>query len=422
MGRLIAAYRSHPDHGMPISQEIVGLWSTKSQGQICKIETGRAEENLDALRYWARLLGIPQHLLWFVNTAPGEFVDYGPGPAPKTTTPITSSPAGDGFTPPGTRGAAVSTFRGEAAVDAGSDASGLVTETWLIHLNNLTRLANTISWAALRPLVAQQIRSLDTFCQRRPDLSTALASADARWSEFMSWICANGGFPGTEVWLERAHRRATEARDPIVEAYVVMRRSQHAVDGSDASTAVSLSRQALDSGDLIPPKTKALCLTRLSEGLALAGSDESLELLTSAQSLARTEIQAPGDEMAGHCDSRYVNAVRARCLYLLGERKEADARLVDILDDDQPAGIIDIGMWTAYHAESRMGDRPEQSAVTGLHALDIADSTGSARIVKALAPVAVTLRASRGDTAVDTFLARYRASAANEVSTSTLWS
>jgi hypothetical protein len=77
--------------------------------------------------------------------------------------------------------------------------------------------------------------------------------------------------------------------------------------------------------------------------------------------------------------------------------------------DGPPSGVIDIGMWTADLAECRMVDHPEQSAADGLRALDIADRTGSTRIVKALAPAAVALRPSRNSAVVDDFLTRYRA-------------
>ena len=163
-----------------------------------------------------------------------------------------------------------------------------------------------------------------------------------------------------------------------MEAYVFMRRSQHAVDSNDASAAVSLSRQALSGNADIPPKIKALCLTRLSEGLALAGSEDSLDILTTAHTLANKNSDEPADEMARHCDSRYINAARARCLYLLGERHEARTQLEEVLAQDQPAGAIDVGMWTAYLAESQADDQPDDGAHTGQQALDIADSTHSA--------------------------------------------
>src|SRR5690349_7004309 len=70
MGRLIAAYRAHPMHGAPIPQEVVGLWALKEQSQISKIEKGPAVTDLVVLQFWARLLGIPDDLLWFAMPQP----------------------------------------------------------------------------------------------------------------------------------------------------------------------------------------------------------------------------------------------------------------------------------------------------------------------------------------------------------------
>ncbi|GAA4264117.1 hypothetical protein GCM10022255_114800 [Dactylosporangium darangshiense] len=67
MGHLIAAYRRHPHHGIPISQEIVGSWVGVTQGQISRMENGQPEQNLDRLVHWARLLAIPADLLWFTH-------------------------------------------------------------------------------------------------------------------------------------------------------------------------------------------------------------------------------------------------------------------------------------------------------------------------------------------------------------------
>ncbi|GAA2332969.1 helix-turn-helix transcriptional regulator [Dactylosporangium salmoneum] len=67
MGHLIAAYRRHPHHGIPISQEIAGSWVGVTQGQISRMENGQPEHNIDRLIHWARLLAIPVHLLWFTH-------------------------------------------------------------------------------------------------------------------------------------------------------------------------------------------------------------------------------------------------------------------------------------------------------------------------------------------------------------------
>ncbi|WP_239082662.1 hypothetical protein [Actinoplanes teichomyceticus] len=65
MGRVLAAYRRHPEHGMPIAQEVVGRWAGMSQAQISRYETSTSDKQIDRLQFWARLLTIPDELLWF---------------------------------------------------------------------------------------------------------------------------------------------------------------------------------------------------------------------------------------------------------------------------------------------------------------------------------------------------------------------
>lgn len=65
MGRVIAAYRIHPYHRRPLSQEVVGRWIGMSQAQLSRIEHGPPIKDLDRLTLWARTLRIPPEFLWF---------------------------------------------------------------------------------------------------------------------------------------------------------------------------------------------------------------------------------------------------------------------------------------------------------------------------------------------------------------------
>lgn len=65
MGRVIAAYRTHPIHRRQLSQELVGSWVGRTQAQISRIENGPPIKDLDRLTLWARTLRIPAPLLWF---------------------------------------------------------------------------------------------------------------------------------------------------------------------------------------------------------------------------------------------------------------------------------------------------------------------------------------------------------------------
>jgi len=65
MGKVISAYRVHPYHGKPLTQETVGNWLGLTQAQLSRIENGKPPEELSKLIRYAQLFGMPAELLWF---------------------------------------------------------------------------------------------------------------------------------------------------------------------------------------------------------------------------------------------------------------------------------------------------------------------------------------------------------------------
>ena len=65
MGKIIAAYRRHPDHGPVVRQADVARWAGISQVRVSRIENGPPIRQMDSLAFWAKLLGVPHQLLWF---------------------------------------------------------------------------------------------------------------------------------------------------------------------------------------------------------------------------------------------------------------------------------------------------------------------------------------------------------------------
>lgn len=86
MGRVIAAFRRHPAHGTGVRQADVARWAGISQVRISRIENGPPIRQMDSLVYWAKLLSIPPHRLWF--QIPGY--SY-PAPAPPSATTSSST-------------------------------------------------------------------------------------------------------------------------------------------------------------------------------------------------------------------------------------------------------------------------------------------------------------------------------------------
>jgi transcriptional regulator with XRE-family HTH domain len=69
IGRVFKAYRNHPRHlqlfGKSLNQELLGRWLGLTQAQVSKLENGKAEQNIETLRNYAKILHLPQYLLWF---------------------------------------------------------------------------------------------------------------------------------------------------------------------------------------------------------------------------------------------------------------------------------------------------------------------------------------------------------------------
>ena len=87
IGKVFKVYRNHPRHlqlfGKALNQELLGRWLGLTQAQVSKLENGKPEQNLDALRSYAKSLHLPQHLLWF--DLPGRSRLILPGPTQSTS-------------------------------------------------------------------------------------------------------------------------------------------------------------------------------------------------------------------------------------------------------------------------------------------------------------------------------------------------
>ncbi|MGI5213389.1 hypothetical protein [Plantactinospora sp. CA-290183] len=266
-------------------------------------------------------------------------------------------------------------------------------EVWLRELDRITGQSNPCVTPQLAVRVRQHLEVLDWL--QRNGARPHLAGVDARWSEFMSWIADNAGEPGGGSWLDRSHRRSTEADDQILSAYTLMRQSQRALDDGDVRTAITLSRRSLMHGP-VPSRTRVLCLARMAEALAASGDDDTNSVITDARRGLGRAVDDAADEFAKHCDLRYVTAVDARCRHLLGDSMSAVAIFEELLNGEQPTALLDAGMWHAHLGECYLFNDPERAAAHGMSALRLARQTGSYRVIRATQPLAIALRRHSG--------------------------
>jgi hypothetical protein len=278
-------------------------------------------------------------------------------------------------------------------------------EAWRRTLNHVTAQPPR-AWPQLGLQVREHLDVLDRLQRHlnRPHL----AGVDARLAEFMSWIADNTSSDGA-TWLDRSHRRATEADDRPLVAYTLMRQSQRALDNGDVRTAITLSRRSLTHGP-VPARTRALCLIRLAEALAASGDADTSTVITAAyRELRRAGTDTTDeDEFARHCDPRYVTAVDARCRQLLGNPASAKAIFEELLDDKPASALIDIGMWHSHLAECYLHHDPERAASHGRSALRLAQETSSYRIIRTTQPLAIALRLHNNLSSVRAFVEEHR--------------
>lgn len=284
-------------------------------------------------------------------------------------------------------------------------------DAWADLLQILTARSNTAGCSSLRRAVEGQAKLITSARAATTGIQRArLTAAAAHWVEFRSWIEANSDHPArADLLLDRAYALAVEAGDQPLAAYMLMRKSQQALDVGDAVRAVRLARQAQQDRQL-PPRVQALCLVREAEGHALTfDATASRHSINKALHLVAHLREAP-DELGGHCTLDYVRASEARCRQLLGENAAAMRTYEEVLAGYPRGGRLDEGMWRAGLALAYLDDgEPQRAAEVGLSAVQVATATSSARALRAVGRLLPRLRRDRDLPAVPEFTDAYRA-------------
>ena len=91
-----------------------------------------------------------------------------------------------------------------------------------------------------------------------------------RYEEFLGWLNQDAGrLDQAMVHTDRARDLATGLRDPLLAAYLFMRKSNIATDSGDPALALALVEAALSQTEHAPPTVHAVVLRQ--KALALAG-------------------------------------------------------------------------------------------------------------------------------------------------------
>ncbi len=445
MGRVIYAYRMHPHHGRPLSQEIVGNWLCLTQAQLSRIENGRAPEELSKLIRYAQILGIPGKLLWFA--LPDQ---------PRSDALPTSRPPRDLSIPVVINGRSIllpidadtarangldgllgdSAASGTQAIlgangvalignksfshgtivyalptsdldelehvaaaldDARRYLDGSVTDYFRRQLHRSKADDGNLGPTKALPLVLGILGAISQHAREvKPDLRFSLLSLGADGAEFVGWLYRDLQDPSNAAyWYDRAIEWAQEANDTAMQGYVLLKKSQMAYDLRDAHRVVTFAEAAQAGPWRFPGRVRAEVTQQQAFGLAMTGEplsaveqkmDEARELLASA---------TPDDERPGPTGAYFTADTlllrRATCYTEAGKPAKAAALFGDVITS---GGLSrrDAGFFRARRAAAlALSGEPDEAASVGLHAVRVAKETSSERTMGLLMDVVGTL-------------------------------
>lgn len=221
-------------------------------------------------------------------------------------------------------------------------------------------------------------------------IKAALLAVEARWAEFGSWTADCLGRQQEAVyWLDRSATLAHRAGDPLLAAYVGMRRAQQAAERGDAQAAIALADRAGRTREL-SERDRALCALREAHGHALSGEgrDCATAIDRAYQLVSRAEDRSDGDDpgtIGRHCVPAYVQAHEGYCSFCLGKPGTAVAILSDALagwpvDFRQDEGLARGWLALSYAATNQ----PDRAGAEGSRALRLATDGGAARTLRVL--------------------------------------
>jgi len=269
IGKVFRAYRNHPRHlelfGKALNQELLGRWLGLTQAQVSKLENGKPEQNLEALRNYAKALRLPLRMLWF--DFPGQS-RLQPLPTPTSATDEGSIAAVGPLTSVGSMGAA------PGDVPLSGDVVSIISPGDLVEVRRRAlhdSLAGGVSAASLEDWELTAFRYAAAAKDREPsrllvDLTTDFGELQSALTTCRSTVQLrritrvaaqlSGLMCLTLIklderqafrrWARTARLAATEVNDPTTTAWVLAQEAYGHFYGHDLAEAVAVAQQAQD--------------------------------------------------------------------------------------------------------------------------------------------------------------------------------
>ena len=368
VGRLMRLLREM----LQLSQSEIATRTGLSPSMLSYVEAGaRRVSRIDQIMDVYDALDVPHHLLPTPRRRQRDTPRTGSAPQPSKAADVTPRNEVEQLSP-------------------GSVDPGLIFH-WKELLQILSASHNSfgphrIHTAATRELSVIRDHRLRADASIRRNLLTV----EALWCEFASWTAENlGAEDAATHWLEHSLDLARVAGDHALEAYVLMRQSQHAAEHGHADNARDLAARAC-AITVASERDRALSALRLAHGHALSGDARACErALEEAHELVqRADEQGADDDprtIGRHCLPAYLSANGGQCLLILGKAPEAAELLQQALATwpthlRQDAQMARAWLAVAYAVDDRL---PEATA-EGTEVLNSIAAGGSVRVLRAL--------------------------------------
>lgn len=411
MGRVIAAYRLHPYHGAPLSQELVARWMGITQTQLSRIESGPPISDLKKLIRWAVVLRIPEVHLWF--KLPASRAREGSGSA-GWKSPIQANT--HGLETDDVKPFSVISAVGEVvivAVDrrtflAGSGA-GILAGGRIIPLASyenvspelVEHLASQIESYylaeaslgphAVIPAVLVQQELIDRLLAiSRGEIRRSLLRTNVAYSGLVTWLYQDAGDLGTASnWANKTLELAHRVGDVQLVRHALTNKAMICTDQGDGPGTLDLALAALADETSLCAKVRVQAMQQSAHGHSLAsdrrGADYALDKAEAL--LSKVDDDYPWYNACRRSPT-YIPAQRATCYTRLGLGVEAVALWEQVLKEPPAGSRRDVGVYRARQAVAYANAGQPEAAAGSVHeAANITRETSSIRLRRELAAV-----------------------------------
>jgi transcriptional regulator with XRE-family HTH domain len=246
------------------------------------------------------------------------------------------------------------------------------------------------------PLVDQQGQMLLSLArQTRGSARSDVVTMAARYQEFLGWLHQDAGRVDSAMrHTDLARDLALELGDCAWDAYLLMRKSNIALDAGDAPQALALADAALGAGSLDAPAVRAVILRQKANShAALREADDCESAIDGAFAALDKPTSDGGESLAPYCTREYVAMEAGKCWVQLGEPARALAVFDSTSAETSVASRRDQGLalarWAGAYAAA---DDVHGACGIAERAVGAAEATRSARIMRELGIVRRALR------------------------------